>query len=149
MVCLTLFPGVPRLTVAAVNHSCEPNVCFNVSSSDAKDWHMAAVQDINEGDTLCFFYPSTEWDMASPFECNCASKVRSHIPQIQSNNRGLDVLGNHPRGLVLEQGTAAGKRIHQCSCYGVIREKRVAKRRHKLTRVHPGSIMILESFFLS
>jgi len=39
---------------------------------------MAAAQDINEGDTLCFFYPSTEWDMKNPFECNCATEVSKY-----------------------------------------------------------------------
>lgn len=29
---------------------------------------------LKEGDELSFFYPSTEWDMAQPFECLCGSK---------------------------------------------------------------------------
>lgn len=26
------------------------------------------------GDVLTFFYPSTEWDMAQPFECKCGEE---------------------------------------------------------------------------
>ena len=28
-------------------------------------------RDLEEGDELTFFYPSTEWDMAQGFECKC------------------------------------------------------------------------------
>lgn len=30
---------------------------------------------LQEGDELTFFYPSTEWDMAQKFECNCKEQV--------------------------------------------------------------------------
>ncbi|KAG8894610.1 hypothetical protein FRB99_001103 [Tulasnella sp. 403] len=58
-----------------VNHSCEPNVAFDISSSFRQDWHVRALKDINAGNALTFFYPSTEWDMAQPFDCSCNSKV--------------------------------------------------------------------------
>ncbi|KIM22700.1 hypothetical protein M408DRAFT_78691 [Serendipita vermifera MAFF 305830] len=58
-----------------VNHSCEPNVKFDVSSPDMANWTFAASTDIEEGSTLCFFYPSTEWNMATPFECNCKTQT--------------------------------------------------------------------------
>ena len=29
---------------------------------------------LKEGDELSFFYPSTEWDMAQPFDCLCGAK---------------------------------------------------------------------------
>lgn len=50
------------------NHSCEPNVFFDVI-------HMqqVALRDIKAGEELSFFYPSTEWEMAQPFHCNCGS----------------------------------------------------------------------------
>jgi len=44
-----------------INHSCDPNVFFNTSSFQL------------EADELMFFYPSTEWDMAQPFDCYCGS----------------------------------------------------------------------------
>jgi len=52
-----------------INHSCDPNVFF-----DAQRWQLVALRTIAPGDELCFFYPSTEWEMASPFECGCGSQ---------------------------------------------------------------------------
>ncbi len=51
-----------------INHSCDPNVFF-----DTQRWVLVALRPIAPGDELCFFYPSTEWQMASPFECACGS----------------------------------------------------------------------------
>ena len=48
------------------NHSCDPNIIFNTSSHDYE-----AIKDIQLGDELCFFYPSTEWEMNCPFDCLC------------------------------------------------------------------------------
>jgi len=52
-----------------INHSCDPNVFF-----DSVRWELVALKAIEPGDELCFFYPSTEWHMASPFECACGSE---------------------------------------------------------------------------
>lgn len=52
-----------------VNHSCDPNVYFDV------DQHvLVAVRDINPGDEFRYFYPSTECSMAEPFECQCGAE---------------------------------------------------------------------------
>ena len=51
------------------NHSCDPNVFF-----DTRSMEFVALKDIKPGDEFTFFYPSTEWDMAQPFECMCGSK---------------------------------------------------------------------------
>jgi len=61
-----------------VNHSCEPNVAFDLTSTDKEKWHARALRDINPGDTLTFFYPSTEWDMEQNFECQCGAPVRQY-----------------------------------------------------------------------
>lgn len=53
-----------------INHSCSPNVSFNTTT-----FQLVALRDIKHGEELCFFYPSTEWSMASPFECACGSSV--------------------------------------------------------------------------
>ncbi|KAI0060954.1 hypothetical protein BV25DRAFT_1887393 [Artomyces pyxidatus] len=53
-----------------VNHSCEPNVAFDLSG-DYSQWHLRALKPIRAGDFLTFFYPSTEWDMDQPFDCVC------------------------------------------------------------------------------
>lgn len=49
-----------------INHSCDPNVFF-----DTYTMQVVALKPISEGDEMTFFYPSTEWDMAQPFQCHC------------------------------------------------------------------------------
>ncbi|EDR05667.1 uncharacterized protein LACBIDRAFT_302809 [Laccaria bicolor S238N-H82] len=56
-----------------VNHSCEPNVAFDLSSPDTSNWHLRALRRIEPGETLTFFYPSTEWEMDQPFDCQCGT----------------------------------------------------------------------------
>jgi hypothetical protein len=51
-----------------INHSCDPNVFF-----DTYAMKIVALKDIPEGSEMTFFYPSTEWDMAQPFNCYCGS----------------------------------------------------------------------------
>ena len=51
-----------------INHSCDPNVFFNTTTME-----LVALKSIAPGDEFTFFYPSTEWDMAEPFECLCGS----------------------------------------------------------------------------
>lgn len=51
------------------NHSCEPNVFF-----DTTKFELVALKDINIGDELTFFYPSSEWNMDQSFTCNCGNK---------------------------------------------------------------------------
>ena len=53
-----------------INHSCEPNVFFNTSTLALK-----ALKEIQPGDELVFFYPSTEWDMTQSFQCFCGSSA--------------------------------------------------------------------------
>ncbi|KAJ1306881.1 hypothetical protein OPQ81_007866 [Rhizoctonia solani] len=57
-----------------VNHSCSPNAAFDLSSSNKEEWNFRALRDIQPGEELTFFYPSTEWDMAQGFECKCRAK---------------------------------------------------------------------------
>ncbi|KAL0577049.1 hypothetical protein V5O48_004929 [Marasmius crinis-equi] len=52
-----------------MNHSCDPNVAFDILQQ-----RVVALQDIDVGSELTFFYPSTEWDAEEPFECRCGSK---------------------------------------------------------------------------
>jgi hypothetical protein len=49
-----------------VNHGCAPNVAF-----DTERFALIALRPIAPSDELTFFYPSTEWFMADPFECRC------------------------------------------------------------------------------
>lgn len=52
-----------------INHSCNPNVFFDTTSMQ-----LICLKPLQPGDELTFFYPSTEWEMAQPFVCNCGSK---------------------------------------------------------------------------
>jgi hypothetical protein len=50
------------------NHSCWPSVVFDMQRMEVR---VVDDRPLKRGDPLTFFYPSTEWDMARPFECNC------------------------------------------------------------------------------
>lgn len=52
-----------------INHGCSPNVFF-----DTATMQLICLQPLQPGDEFTFFYPSTEWEMAQPFVCNCGSK---------------------------------------------------------------------------
>lgn len=52
-----------------INHSCDPNIFFDTSAMQ-----IISLKNIEPGDELTFFYPSTEWKMAQPFSCYCGSK---------------------------------------------------------------------------
>ena len=49
-----------------INHSCNPNAFFDIDK-----FQLIAVKDIEEGDEITFFYPSSEWEMSESFSCNC------------------------------------------------------------------------------
>jgi hypothetical protein len=49
-----------------MNHSCAPTAIVDVTK-----WEIRAAVPIAP---ITFFYPSTEWDMAQPFKCNCGAK---------------------------------------------------------------------------
>lgn len=51
-----------------INHSCAPNVFFNTTTME-----LICLQLLQPGDEFTFFYPSTEWEMAQPFVCNCGN----------------------------------------------------------------------------
>jgi hypothetical protein len=52
-----------------MNHSCAPTAIVDVSTMQVR-----AATPIQSGTPVTFFYPSTEWEMAQPFQCNCSSK---------------------------------------------------------------------------
>ena len=51
-----------------INHSCDPNVFFDTAAMQ-----LVALKEIQPGDELMFFYPSSEWDMSQPFDCFCGT----------------------------------------------------------------------------
>jgi hypothetical protein len=66
---ITLQPEFLQYT----NHSCAPNVFF-----DTKAMKLIALKEIQPGDELLYFYPSTEWSMTQPFECFCGTQQCLH-----------------------------------------------------------------------
>lgn len=58
--------GLRELTY--LNHSCAPNVFVNTT-----ELTVIALRPIAMGEELSFFYPSTEWRMAEPFDCLCGT----------------------------------------------------------------------------
>ena len=60
--------------LAALNHSCDPNVIL-----DTEAMMMVARRDIEKGEELSFFYPSTEWEMNAPFICLCGAANCIHV----------------------------------------------------------------------
>lgn len=53
------------------NHSCSPSLEFDMSKFEVR---VSRDRPLSVGDELTFFYPSTEWDMVQPFNCNCGSQ---------------------------------------------------------------------------
>jgi hypothetical protein len=53
------------------NHSCRPSLVFDMQRWEVR---VSSERDLKEGDELTFFYPSTEWHMAQPFECGCGQE---------------------------------------------------------------------------
>lgn len=80
---ITLTPDFLQFT----NHSCNPNVFF-----DTHRMELLALKEIQPGDELVFFYPSTEWEMDQPFECFCGS------PQCLQHIQGAAFLSEQEAG---------------------------------------------------
>jgi hypothetical protein len=51
-----------------LNHSCDPNLQVDPSAT-----RFLARHDIAADDELSFNYLTTEWEMATPFDCRCGS----------------------------------------------------------------------------
>ena len=60
--------------LSALNHACDPSVIL-----DTTRLLVFAARDLKQGDELTFFYPSTEWEMSSPFICLCGAPNCIHV----------------------------------------------------------------------
>lgn len=60
--------------LSSMNHSCNPNTFL-----DTTRMSVIAAQDVAAGEELTFFYPSTEWEMSSPFICLCGATNCIHV----------------------------------------------------------------------
>ncbi|KAF2194166.1 hypothetical protein K469DRAFT_709674 [Zopfia rhizophila CBS 207.26] len=95
-----------------INHSCRPTLVF-----DMMRWEVKVNPDLEgglkAGDELTFFYPSTEWVMAQPFDCMCQEKeCKGTISGAKDMEE--EVLANywlnlHIEELLQEQKMAKGK----------------------------------------
>jgi hypothetical protein len=100
-----------------VNHSCTPNLVWDMAKMEIR---VAGEEDggdgngLREGDELSFFYPSSEWDMAQGFECQCGGERCIGVVR-GAKELGEEVLGrywlnSHIREMVEERNTEGGKK---------------------------------------
>ncbi|KAI6780299.1 uncharacterized protein J7T54_005401 [Emericellopsis cladophorae] len=77
---------------------------------------LAGPKGLKPGDELTFFYPSTEWDMAQPFDCLCQSaSCRGTITGAQGMDpRKLEGywLSGHVRQMLEEKNTGEAANAH-------------------------------------
>lgn len=76
-----------------MDHSCEPNTVFDIESLS-----FIALRDIAEGESVTFFYPGSEVELAQGFRCQCGS------PNCLGSIRGAFYLTPDQMRWVLEQG---------------------------------------------
>ena len=60
--------------LASMNHSCDPSTILETTRM-----LVFAARDLSPDDELTFFYPSTEWEMSSPFICLCGALNCIHV----------------------------------------------------------------------
>jgi hypothetical protein len=60
--------------LASMNHSCDPSTIL-----DTNRMLVFAARDLDADAELTFFYPSTEWEMSSPFICLCGAPNCIHV----------------------------------------------------------------------
>ncbi len=86
-----------------INHSCQPNVVFDVDANVVR-----AIRPIAAGEEFTFFYPSTEWSMDEPFDCNCGAAVC--LGRITGASQlSPEVLANYELSGVIRRKLAAAK----------------------------------------
>ncbi|KAK0626177.1 hypothetical protein B0T14DRAFT_421477 [Immersiella caudata] len=86
-----------------INHSCEPSLYFDMTAMTV----TAGPKGVQTGEELTFFYPSTEWYMAQPFDCLCGKETcRGRISgarDMTSEHLGNAHLNVHIRQLLAEK----------------------------------------------
>jgi hypothetical protein len=60
--------------LSSMNHSCAPTAIL-----DTTRMLVFAAKDLEPDGELTFFYPSTEWEMSSPFICLCGAPNCIHV----------------------------------------------------------------------
>ena len=92
--------------VSYINHACDPNTVF-----DAEALALRTIRDVEAGDELTFFYPSTEWDMDHPFVCRCGApgcvRLVAGAKYLSADVLGRYFINPHVRDLVSQALMAA------------------------------------------
>ncbi|KAI5785842.1 hypothetical protein EDC01DRAFT_718042 [Geopyxis carbonaria] len=90
--------------VVYVNHSCVPSLEFDAARNEVR---VSRNRDLKVGDTLTFFYPSTEWRMSQSFSCRCGEKeclgVISGAESMGRDNMGGNWLNVHIEEMLEEK----------------------------------------------
>lgn len=79
-------------------------------------FEIRVVQDrpLREGDELSFFYPSTEWRMTQPFDCQCDAPKKLCLKRIEgAENLSNAVLGRYWLNKHIEE-LLAEQRVGRC-----------------------------------
>ncbi|KAL2265480.1 hypothetical protein VTJ83DRAFT_6580 [Remersonia thermophila] len=92
-----------------INHSCEPSLIFDMAAMNI----IAGPKGLKPGDELTFFYPSTEWYMAQPFDClcgtpSCRGRIAGARDMTAAQLEGV-WLNRHIRDLLEERDRQQGK----------------------------------------
>ncbi len=87
---------------ALINHSCAPNLQVSCEGME-----MRALRHILAGEELFFDYLTTEWDMATPFACQCNSD------QCKQTISGARYLGANQQTTPKSHGIASKVALHK------------------------------------
>jgi hypothetical protein len=99
-----------------LNHSCAPSTIVDTDRLEVR-----AARDLQPGDELTFFYPSSEWTMARPFNCLCGAPEclgtvsgardlpRSVLERYFLNRHIRDLLDDPNRGSGAAQSSAGAE----------------------------------------
>ncbi|KXL47310.1 hypothetical protein M433DRAFT_64291 [Acidomyces richmondensis BFW] len=93
----------PRCALLYLNHSCQPTLEVHVHppaadgtypNGCAAELRVARDRNLQVGDELTFFYPSTEWEFDREFDCLCDAPKSICIGRVQgAKNLNAQVMG--------------------------------------------------------
>ena len=97
--------------IAYLNHSCQPNTLIDVARLE-----VLAARDVQAGEELTFFYPSTEWEMDRPFICLCGApqcvRLVAGAKYLSVDTLSRYFINQHIRDMVVETLTQTAQLVH-------------------------------------
>lgn len=90
----------PTLGAEFISHACAGTNTRIVVHDDRKAASFVVTKDVDAGEDLSFNYNTTEWDMNSPFPCECADCKASGVTR---SVRGFKHLSNADRMLIMNE----------------------------------------------